>query len=180
MISYTLALRYAKSIFSLAKETNSIDCYFGQLKEVNVILENSADLKEVLESQRVASKDKLRLVEKVFSSQNLDKNVYNFLKFLVLRNRFIIFKEILKVFGELYYQYNKSLVVKITTVESLDTYKKEEIIKQLENSFQCKVKLEEIMDREILGGFIAQIKSFLVDGSIRNFLNKIQLNTKKI
>ena len=51
MISYTLSLRYAKSIFSLAKETNSIDSYYEQLKEVDIVLEKSADLKEVLESQ---------------------------------------------------------------------------------------------------------------------------------
>ena len=68
MISYTLSLRYAKSIFSLAKETNSIDSYYEQLKEVDIVLEKSADLKEVLESQRVAAKDKLHLVEKYLSS----------------------------------------------------------------------------------------------------------------
>ena len=113
MISYTLCLRYAKSIFSLAKETNSIDSYYEQLKEVDIVLEKSADLKEVLESQRVAAKDKLHLVEKIFYSQNLAKNVYNFLKFLALK-RFMIFKEILKVFDDLYHQHNKSLVVKIT------------------------------------------------------------------
>ena len=109
MISYTLSLRYAKSIFSLAKETNSIDSYYEQLKEVDIVLEKSADLKEVLESQRVAAKDKLHLVEKIFYSQNLAKNVYNFLKFLALRNRFMIFKEILKVFDDLYHQHKKSL-----------------------------------------------------------------------
>ena len=119
-------------------------------------------MKEVLESQRVAAKDKLHLVEKIFYSQNLAKNVYNFLKFLALRNRFMIFKEILKVFDDLYHQHNKSLVVKITTVENIDAQKKEEIIKQLKNSFQCEVELEEIIDKTILGGFIAQIKSFLV------------------
>ena len=147
MISYTLSLRYAKSIFSLAKETNSIDSYYEQLKEVDIVLEKSADLKEVLESQRVAAKDKLHLVEKIFYSQNLAKNVYNFLKFLALRNRFMIFKEILKVFDDLYHQHNKSLVVKITTVENIDAQKKEEIIKQLKNSFQCEVELEEIIDK---------------------------------
>ena len=162
MISYTLSLRYAKSIFSLAKETNSIDSYYEQLKEVDIVLEKSADLKEVLESQRVAAKDKLHLVEKIFYSQNLAKNVYNFLKFLALRNRFMIFKEILKVFDDLYHQHNKSLVVKITTVENIDAQKKEEIIKQLKNSFQCEVELEEIIDKTILGGFIAQIKLFLL------------------
>ena len=170
MISYTLSLRYAKSIFSLAKETNSIDSYYEQLKEVDIVLEKSADLKEVLESQRVAAKDKLHLVEKIFYSQNLAKNVYNFLKFLALRNRFMIFKEILKVFDDLYHQHNKSLVVKITTVENRC------LIKQLKNSFQCEVELEEIIDKTILGGFIAQIKSFLVDGSVRNFLTKIKLS----
>ena len=123
MISYTLSLRYAKSIFSLAKETNSIDSYYEQLKEVDIVLEKSADLKEVLESQRVAAKDKLHLVEKIFYSQNLAKNVYNFLKFLALRNRFMIFKEILKVFDDLYHQHNKSLVVKITTMENIDLKK---------------------------------------------------------
>ena len=111
---------------------------------------------------QIFAKDKLHLVEKIFYSQNLAKNVYNFLKFLALRNRFMIFKEILKVFDDLYHQHNKSLVVKITTVENIDAQKKEEIIKQLKNSFQCEVELEEIIDKTILGGFIAQIKSFLV------------------
>ena len=115
MISYTLSLRYAKSIFSLAKETNSIDSYYEQLKEVDIVLEKSADLKEVLESQRVAAKDKLHLVEKIFYSnfsKILAKNVknYNFLKFLALRNRFMIFKEILKVFDSSDHQHNKSFL----------------------------------------------------------------------
>ena len=47
-------------------------------------------------------------------------------------------------------------------MENIDAQKKEEIIKQLKNSFQCEVELEEIIDKTILGGFIAQIKSFLV------------------
>ena len=154
----SLALRYAKSIFSLAKSEDAIEIYYQQLTEVDNLLKQSIDLKEVLESQRVAAKDKLNLVKKIFSSYDLNKNVYNFLKFLALRNRFIIFEEILKLFRELYHQYNQSLIVKITTSESLTENRKEEIKTRLESSFQCKVKLEEIVDRNILGGFFAQFE----------------------
>ena len=170
---YTLALRYSKSIFTLAKEKTSLENYKNQLQSVGEIFQNSKKLQFILTSTQITTQKKLQVVKKIFSNKGLSKDVFNFLQLLAANNRFFIFNELLVLFDELYRKEKNSLVVCLTTNTPLSVKKKNKIKKALEDYFQCIVELQEKIDANILGGVIAQIGSYLIDASVRNFLTSI-------
>lgn len=174
MNSYTLALRYARSIFALSKEAGSVNIYYEQLLEIKKILESSKDLENVLSNLKVTSAQKINLITKIFENQKLEKDIFNFLKLLILKSRFIIFNEIFKVFEEIYHTYNRKVVVQITTAKKLEENQKQQLQDKLESSLDCKINLKETINTDLLGGLVVQVNSLLIDGSVRNFLTNIR------
>ena len=180
MIIYTLALRYAKSIFELGIEEKDLNLYRQQLIFIDELFKKSADFKQVVINPRISASNKIALIIKILDKQDLNKNIVNFLKLLALKNRFIIFTEILQIFDELYHQHNNSLVIDITTVAGLKKEDKDQLKEKLATAFQCKIELTEITNPDILGGIVARVKSLLIDGSLKNFLLKMRNNPVKI
>ena len=173
---YTLALRYARSVLALAKEKNSLDDYQDQLKKIEKIFAASEDLIFALNNSQVSIVQKLLVVKKIFENKEFAKDIYNFIRLLIVKRKFFIFKEVLILFETLYLKEKNSLIVQVTTSEGITVYEKERIKNSLQNSFDCNIKMQEKIDGNILGGVIVQTGSYLIDGSVKNFLTKIRNN----
>ena len=62
----------------------------------------------------------------------------------------------------------------LTTAVKVDARVKKQITDLISDVFKTKVELKEIVDPEIIGGFILQIDDNYIDASIRNKLRKIK------
>jgi F-type H+-transporting ATPase subunit delta len=97
-----------------------------------------------------------------------------FIDLLVKNNRLPFVEGIARKFNERYKAYKGITEVRLTTVSPLDKAVQKNILKHIVFKINQKVSLEEIIDPEIIGGFIIKIEDEQVDASVKTRLNKIK------
>jgi F-type H+-transporting ATPase subunit delta len=93
---------------------------------------------------------------------------------LVKNNRLPFVEGIARKFNEKYKVYKGITEVKFTTVSPLDKAVQKAVFKHIGFETSQKLSLEEIIDPDIIGGFIIQIEDEQIDASVKTRLNKIK------
>ncbi len=67
----------------------------------------------------------------------------------------------------------------LTTAVAVDAKVKKEITGMISKVFNTNAELEEVIDPDIIGGFILRVDDNYIDASVRNKLNKIKKELRK-
>lgn len=167
------ALRYAKAILNLAKETGNESLVNDNMKLVVSTIAESADLDAMLKSPIIKAADKRKVLAALFGDKvdNIVKGLFNLLE---ENKRMIMLESVAKQYS-IIYDYHKSMqVAKVTTAVALS--------KELEDKIQAKIvaltgnnaSIENIVNPDILGGFILRVGDVQYDASISNQFNELR------
>lgn len=109
--------------------------------------------------------------EKKLNSETLK----NFLKLLFKNNQLKILPRILENFGKLYKDDLKILEANIYTPQKLNEKELNLLKKEIERRYQSpKIILNEIIDKNLIGGLKLQIEDEIIDASLKNLLFKLE------
>ncbi|MDY6821912.1 MAG: ATP synthase F1 subunit delta [Deferribacterota bacterium] len=174
----SLVKKYGDSFFSVAKQENCLDSLLENYKNFMIFLEYSKYINEIFISPVISKKEKLDLLEDIVKLVGYDTLFYNFLRILILNNRFKYLTGIYDYILYLNNEYNNILVaIAIFAYKPTD-----EIINRLKDrlssiSGYSKVELELKINKNIIGGFIVKYKDIIIDASIecalQNLVNKV-------
>ena len=94
----------------------------------------------------------------------------------VFKNRdFRLMDKILEELDKYIDEVNKTLKVKVTSAHPLNKKIQQEIKEMIKKELDAKeVQLEEEVDSELIGGVVLHWGDYLVDGSVKNRLNKLK------
>lgn len=161
---------YAQALFDLAKENDAVSLYKKELDDVLETLLEVDNIKEFFVSVKISKSDKKDLLDKCFKDK-INKNILNFLKLLVDKNRFVYFKDIINEFHNLC---NKDLNIKEGILEVPRHLEKEEI-KKLEDflSKDEKVELKEKINKTLISGFKITFEDKVIDNSMKEKVRKM-------
>ena len=166
------AIRYAKAVLSLATESNTADAVNTDMELIKNTVAESKDLKDMLYSPVIRSSVKKSALLEIF--KNTNKATVNLIDVLIANKRISLLPEVASSFITLFEQQKGSQVAQVTTAVPLS--------KELENKVQAKVKeltgkeaaITNIVDENILGGFILRVGDTQYNASIANQLNKLK------
>lgn len=167
------ALRYAKAILNLAKENNNDSLVNDNMKLIVETIAGSNDLETMLKSPVIKAADKRKVLTALFGDK-VDTIVKGLFNLLEENKRMIMLEPIAKQYS-IIYDYHKSMqVAKVTTAVALT--------KELEDKIQAKIveltgnsaSIENIVNPEILGGFILRVGDVQYDASISNQFNELR------
>jgi len=164
-MSEIVANRYAKALFEVAEERDSIDAIESQLHSVAEGLYEHEDLRRVLMHPQVSSDNKKELVNKLFEKQ-AGVEVLNLLKLLIDRKREAIIDEVLEAYTHMANKKRGILDVTITTAAALDEQEKKDFAERLGKALDKKLSIHANVDKAIIGGILLRIGDRLFDGSI--------------
>ncbi len=167
------ALRYAKAVLNLAKGSGNETLVNDNMKLIVNTIAESADLDVMLKSPVIKAADKRRVLNALFGDKvdNIVKGLFNLLE---ENKRMIMLESIAKQYSVIY-DFDKSMqVAKVTTAVALT--------KELEDKIQAKIvaltgnsaSIENIVNPEILGGFILRVGDVQYDASISNQFNELR------
>ncbi|CAM1352122.1 ATP synthase F1 subunit delta [Tenacibaculum crassostreae] len=167
------ALRYAKAILNLAKESGNESLVNDNMKSIVSTIAESADLDAMLKSPIIKAADKRKVLAALFGDKvdNIVKGLFNLLE---ENKRMIMLESVAKQYS-IIYDYHKSMqVAKVTTAVALS--------KELEDKIQAKIvaltgnnaSIENIVNPDILGGFILRVGDVQYDASISNQFNELR------
>jgi len=107
--------------------------------------------------------------------KDMDSVIFTFLNFLKQKSKLDRIEKIIKQFEKIYNSENNIAGLKIRSAHELDT----KIVQRIAKSLNLeKYELQTEIDKELIGGFVAQYNDNLIDASIKNNLNKLHNQLK--
>ena len=169
-----IAQNYASALLSLAVDDNKVILYQEEVKELRKIIRDNPDFLLLIESRFLSVKEREENAEKLLSSFSTD--VVNFIKIIIKHNRVNYLVDILDAFNSLCNENRdivEGLIYSAFPLEEATLLKIKKKISEIENH---EVDLIPRIDPSLIGGVKVVINSHVYDGSIKNQLEKMQID----
>lgn len=167
-----ISVRYARALFQSALEKNLLEKVNKDMILISEICQ-IAETKEVISSPVIPPSRKSAIFTNLLTNQveNITLSLIN----LVIQNgRESHIPGIARVFISDTLKYNGITEAVLTTAVPVEEKVREDIRQMVFSSFGTKADLKEIVDPDIIGGFILRVGDNYIDASIRNKLRKIK------
>ncbi len=166
------AKRYAQAIFSLAKERDTLDAWQSDLALLDSMAGNER-IDTYLTNPSITTDRKMESLAASLTA-NAQPETRNLAKLLIERNRTELIPEIREIFDGQVRAERGILVAEITTADPLTDAERDFVREKLETLTGKKVDLNLHVAPEIIGGIIVRIGDQVIDGSVRNKLERMR------
>jgi F-type H+-transporting ATPase subunit delta len=168
-----IAVTYARALFDVALEQNSLEEAIGDMRLIDEVCHANRDFKLMIKSPVIASDKKIKIIHAVFE-QRLSPLTLSYLIIILRKNREVLIPDIADDFIELYKDYKGILTTYLKTSTPIGKELREQIIALLKHQTGKEIELIEETKAEIIGGFILRWKDQQYDASILNQINKLK------
>ena len=167
------ALRYAKAILNLAKETKTDSLVNDNMKFIAGTIAGSSDLKRMLKSPVVKAADKRKVLTALFGDK-VDAIIKGLFNLLEENKRMVMLQPIASQYTTIYDYLKNMNIAKVTTAVALTKEMEEKVLNKVVELTGNKTSIENIIDPSILGGFILRVGDLQYDASISNNFNELR------
>jgi len=169
------ASRYVKSLLELAVEQKALDAVHKDMQVFSAAIDASHPLLVMLKSPVIPHEKKRTILEKILKGKvhNLTLSIVDI---LTRKNREPLLPEIAREFHNAYNEYKGIAKANVTTPVALDTAtrkKIEDMVKTLSNKKD--IELDEIVDKDLIGGFVLNVGDRQIDSSIRSKIKSLKV-----
>jgi F-type H+-transporting ATPase subunit delta len=172
-----ISVRYSRALFESAVEKKVLDRIY---QDMIFILEVCSlnEMKELLENPVIRPSKKKEILRKVFEG-NIEELTVSLVNLVVNNEREAFLPAIARVFIKETKEYRGITESVLTTAIKIDDKIRKQITDLISGIFKTKVELKEMVDKDIIGGFVLRIEDNLIDASIRTKLRKIEKELKE-
>ncbi|WP_380878147.1 ATP synthase subunit delta [Sphingomonas sp. DBB INV C78] len=172
-IQASLAGRYAKALFELARDEKMLAAVSASLSTLKQMLAESAELRQLTTSPLVARADAAKAIAAVAASLKLDSLTTNFLGVLAKNGRLGQIAPAIRAFSDLAARHRGEITAQVTSAHPLSDDQVAQLKTTLKGQLGRDVTVDLNVDPAILGGLIVKVGSRQIDGSIRTKLNTL-------
>jgi F-type H+-transporting ATPase subunit delta len=170
-----VAKSYAKALFELARERNQVDAVAKELAAITGVLAQQPQLLGFLSRPWVAAAAKRGAATELATRLGLSPLTRDFLGLVVARNRADHVGAIATAYRNLDDQAQGRVRVKLRTAVALSDAERQNLSARLSRLLQGKkLVMEESVDSSLLGGFVAEVGSMILDGSLDTQLERMR------
>lgn len=171
-----VSFNYANALFSFASDMNMLDTVYEDCILWQKILQFEPVINVIFSSPICNSDRKIDL----FNGFSIDKisNASKSLFYLLVKNkRAALWENVIDCFIKKYLKYKNIIETNVITSKSLDPEKMEKIRMISKNVFDCdEVILNNIVDKNIVGGFVLESNTSRYDRSLLSMFNNLKKN----
>ena len=164
--------RYAQAVFQIASETDKLEEWALDLGALASALE-SPDLSGLLDAPQVPAAQKLEAIRQVLNSI-AGPLAINLVSILAIRNLVHLVPDVLDEYGRLLDSHRGIERAEVATAVPLDDGQRTRIADILRGIVGKEVRLNAVVEPEILGGLVARVGDRVADGSARAKLEKMR------
>lgn len=174
-----IADRYAQALFEVGEETQTTSELYQELKQLVDILNENKDLYNFLKSPLIGRDDKKNVMKNIFENQ-LSKNMNNFLKIVIDKDRISVIENIQESYKSLLNDKNNILEGTVITAVALNEKEIKDLEKNLSTKYNKNVTLTNVVDETILGGVLVKLGNEEIDGTVRTRLSKMKKQLSQV
>lgn len=167
-----LADVYARSLFEVAREHDSLDEIHEQLDAFADAVSENRDLQVFLFSPYFSAEEKKESLGKLL--EGADDNFFRFLELLAERHRMPVIFRIRRTFDDLWAEERRRLEVEVTSAVGLDDDTVKSIGERIEEQTGRDVQLSARVDPDVLGGIVLRVGNMVLDASVRARLERLR------
>ena len=163
--------RYSDAIFQIALQDNTLSEWGEFLNKLSEIFKDRKIQKFFLDP-KINNNDKVALISE--SNIQTDQKKINFLKLMIEKNRLFLIDSIYSRYKKLIDLNNGVKRAEIITAFELTETQLNQINDKLSNMTKTKVIGNNVIDKTILGGFIAKFDDQMLDMSTKGKLSELK------
>ena len=158
------AIRYAKAVLSLAQDKKATEDVQKDMLTIIDTVDNSKDLKMLLNSPLIKSEVKLASLREVFKSAgDLTQKLFDV---LIENKRVDLLDNVAKQYSILFDQLKNTQIAKVTTAVPLSKDLEAKVLAKVKELTGNEATIENIIDENIIGGFILRVGDLQYNASI--------------
>lgn len=154
--SSVLYKRYAKALLSLAIENNILERSYKDLQFVKSVFSAQQELKIVMKSPVIRVARKQSVIKHLFQN-HVHPLILNYMLIIARKQRGHMLEGISQSYLRVYKQYHGIETVRITTAVPLNEKVRNKALQAASELTPHEIEFEELIDPEIIGGFILDL-----------------------
>lgn len=172
-----VAKSYAKALFAVAREQNSIETFEAQLSTI-VQSFNHDTVTAFLNHPNIAMKDKRKVVERAIQDKVAPPLLRTIL-LMVERGRIAVIEAVLLAYRKIADEALGRAHAHVTSAFPLSAQQQQEIISRFSSITSKQITLETEVDSSLLGGIRVRIGDTMYDGSLATKLATLEKSFNK-
>jgi F-type H+-transporting ATPase subunit delta len=169
-----LAGRYAVALFELARDQDALDVVAGDLGGFRSLLQESADLRRLIESPVLSREEQGRAVTALAERVGFARLTQQFLGLLARKRRLFALPEIITAYLAMLGEHKGEVSAEVTSAVALSEEQVAAVREQLSKAVGRTVSLATAVDPDLLGGLVVRVGSRMIDASVRTKLRRLE------
>ncbi|MBS82660.1 MAG: hypothetical protein CMD65_00815 [Gammaproteobacteria bacterium] len=170
--NYTYARPYAEAAFKTADADKTVADWKNDLETLSYVTDRQ-DIKALLSNPKVSQSKSIEFLMSFLKDKKNSKMI-NFLNNLFANKRIFYLKEIYELYDKISSASKNISVAEIETSYELTPKQKDSIKNFLNKKFQNKIIVQELINKNLLGGVKIKIDDEVIDFSIKNKLEQMK------
>ena len=166
------AIRYAKAMYDIANEENSINEVYKDMNFINELNSDSLDFKNLLSNSQINFQDKKKLILSLIKQSN--SLTEKLIDLLIHNKRVKIIGDIASSFIQLYNKNNNIKEATIITASPINNELESKILSMINIKDAKSVNLTNVVNPNIIGGFIIRFDGKEYNASVKQNLNNLK------
>lgn len=173
MSNSIVAKRYAVALFEICKEKNILDAVLEDARTVTEVFSTNTELLSFLKHPKISIQQKQQLLTEVFSTISIE--LKNTLMLMIERKRLDEIAQMAADLVELSNEEKSVADAQVYTTRVLTDAEREAVSAAFAPKVGKKsLRIENIVDRDIIGGMKLRIGNRIFDGSISGKLSRLE------
>jgi len=177
MINGSLARRYSQALFEIASET-SLDSIDSDLRELTKLVEENAEVKNVLLHPHVSLSIKKSVMEKLLGEE-FGEVTRRFFYLLIDRKRENLLPLIQREFSRLADEARQVVEAKVASAIELTATQLDDLKKSIKRMTGKDVRIISEVRAELIGGVLIQVGDRVMDGTISHALKRMRVELRR-
>ena len=170
---------YAAALFELAEGQKAVDAVETDLDTVQALLDESADLRRLVESPAFAQETQSKAFAAILDKAGVSGLTAQFIGVVASNRRLFALPRMIKAYKAIAAEKRGEVSAEVTSAIALSAEQRDALSAGLKEKLGTDVRLTEKVDADVLGGLIVQVGSRMIDTSWRTKLNKLKYAMKE-
>ena len=175
MTEGSVARRYARAFFEIARDENQIDHYAAELHRLlNAVETAGHEVRSVLSNPTFTLAERRSVLERILPQLNLHPTTRSFARLLLDKGRFGALADVFRSYQEMADEAENRVRVEVVASGEMSQPMRDAVTRALTAATGKHVVLNTRVDPSLLGGIIARVGSRVYDASLQTRLDNIQ------
>ncbi len=173
-----VATRYALALFDLADEKRKLDEIARDLRAIDTMIDDSADLQRLLRNPVISRADSGRAMAAILEKAEADPLTRNFIGLVAANRRLFALPAMIAAFLAELAQRRGEISAEVTSARELTQAQAQSLEEALRAAVGGKVALSLKVNPGLIGGLVVRVGSRMIDSSLKSQLARLKLAMK--